>query len=47
MRKPIRFRHFLTLVAAIACTVASAQNMGINATPGVPPTPDALSLIHI
>ncbi|MBK6892668.1 MAG: hypothetical protein IPH00_05920 [Flavobacteriales bacterium] len=47
MRKPIRFRHFLTLVAAIACTVASAQNMGINATPGVPPTPDANAILDI
>ncbi len=47
MRKPIRFRNFLTLVALAACTMASAQNVGINATPGVPPTPDPDAILDI
>lgn len=47
MRKPIRFRHFLTIVALAACTVASAQNMGITANPGVPAVPNPNAILDM
>ncbi len=47
MRKPLHIRHFLSLVAIAACTVVSAQNVGINTSPGVPPTPDANAILDL
>lgn len=47
MRKPIRFRHFLILLALAVGTVANAQNVGISTTPGVPPTPSADAILDI
>lgn len=41
MRKPLRYRHFLTYLAVALCSTAGAQSVGINVA-GAAPDPDAI-----